>query len=379
MLVPSTPMNDDRLTTSGSVRTASASACWRSDIALNEMSCGALVMPRMAPVSCIGKEALGDFDILQAGDGQREARDEQRYEPDGRAPSRDPGRIRRSATRSRVSASERYGSALVRTCGRRMSAHIIGVSVSETTAERTMAIASVMANSWNSRPTTSRMNSSGISTAISETVSEMMVKPISPAPFSAACKRLFALLDIARDVLDHHDGVVDDKAGRDRQRHQRKIVERKAEQIHAGQRADQRQRRREAGTTVARQVAQKEEDHQHDQPDRERELELDVGDGSADGRRLVGEDRAHRGPPAASAAAWAAAPSPRRRRRSRSVPGWRWTLRMMAGVRLAQAACSASSGPSTTVATSPRRTARRSCRRRPAGGSPRRSAVDRCR
>jgi hypothetical protein len=31
------------------------------------------------------------------------------------------------------------------------------------------------------------MNSSGISTAISDTVSEMMVKPISPAPFSAAC------------------------------------------------------------------------------------------------------------------------------------------------------------------------------------------------
>ena len=30
------------------------------------------------------------------------------------------------------------------------------------------------------------MNSSGISTAISETVSEMMVKPICAAPFSAA-------------------------------------------------------------------------------------------------------------------------------------------------------------------------------------------------
>ncbi len=49
-----------------------------------------------------------------------------------------------------------------------------------------MATASVTANSRNSRPTTSPMNSSGISTAISEKVSEMMVKPISPAPFSAA-------------------------------------------------------------------------------------------------------------------------------------------------------------------------------------------------
>ena len=62
----------------------------------------------------------------------------------------------------------------------------MGTSVSETIAEMMMVTASVMANSWNSRPTTSPMNSSGISTAISETVSEMIVKPISSDPFSAA-------------------------------------------------------------------------------------------------------------------------------------------------------------------------------------------------
>ena len=49
-----------------------------------------------------------------------------------------------------------------------------------------MVAASVIANSWNRRPTTSPMNSSGISTAISETVSEMMVKPICSEPLSAA-------------------------------------------------------------------------------------------------------------------------------------------------------------------------------------------------
>ena len=65
-------------------------------------------------------------------------------------------------------------------------AHIIGVSVSETAAESRMATASVIANSRNSRPTTSPMNRSGISTAMSDTVREMMVKPISFAPFSAA-------------------------------------------------------------------------------------------------------------------------------------------------------------------------------------------------
>jgi hypothetical protein len=63
---------------------------------------------------------------------------------------------------------------------------IIGVSVSDTSSEMKMATASVTANSWNSRPTTSPMNSSGISTAISEMVSEISVKPISRAPSSAA-------------------------------------------------------------------------------------------------------------------------------------------------------------------------------------------------
>ena len=50
-----------------------------------------------------------------------------------------------------------------------------------------MATLRVTANSRNSRPTMPPMNSSGISTAISETVSEMMVKPICSEPFSAAC------------------------------------------------------------------------------------------------------------------------------------------------------------------------------------------------
>ncbi|MNQ69143.1 hypothetical protein D3C85_837240 [compost metagenome] len=50
-----------------------------------------------------------------------------------------------------------------------------------------MDTASVIANSRNKRPTTSVMNSSGISTAISEKVSEISVKPICEAPFNAAC------------------------------------------------------------------------------------------------------------------------------------------------------------------------------------------------
>ena len=62
----------------------------------------------------------------------------------------------------------------------------IGVSVSETSAEMRMVKLNVMANSRKSRPTMSCMNSSGMSTAMSEMVSATMVKPICPAPLSAA-------------------------------------------------------------------------------------------------------------------------------------------------------------------------------------------------
>ena len=67
-----------------------------------------------------------------------------------------------------------------------MREHIIGVSVSDTNAETRMVTARVIANSLKSLPTTSLMNNSGISTAISETVSDMMVKPICSEPLSAA-------------------------------------------------------------------------------------------------------------------------------------------------------------------------------------------------
>ncbi len=58
-LLPSTPMNDDRLATAGSCSTTLASACWRSAIAGNDTLCGASEMPWITPVSCTGKNPLG--------------------------------------------------------------------------------------------------------------------------------------------------------------------------------------------------------------------------------------------------------------------------------------------------------------------------------
>ncbi len=66
-----------------------------------------------------------------------------------------------------------------------------------------------------------------------------MVKPISPRPSARrpAASRLF---DIARDVLDHHDGVIHHEAGGDGQGHQRQVIDREVEEYHHRESAHQR-------------------------------------------------------------------------------------------------------------------------------------------
>lgn len=73
-------------------------------------------------------------------------------------------------------------------CGRNSSEHIIGVRVSEMTAEIVIETASTTANSLNTLPTTPPMNSSGMNTASSEAVMLMIVNPICLAPRSAASR-----------------------------------------------------------------------------------------------------------------------------------------------------------------------------------------------
>ncbi len=59
VFVPSMPMNDETLSTAGSRRITSASACCRSAMAEKDTDWGASEMPRMTPVSWIGKKPLG--------------------------------------------------------------------------------------------------------------------------------------------------------------------------------------------------------------------------------------------------------------------------------------------------------------------------------
>ena len=141
------------------------------------------------------------------------------------------------------------------------------------------------------------------------------------------------------DVLDDDDGVVDDEADRDRQRHQRQIVEAVAELVEHREGADQRQRHGDGGNDRRPEIAQEQEDHHHHQCDGQHQRELHVGDRGADGLGAVGNDidldgGRDRGLELGSIALMRSTVS------MTLAPGWRWTARRMARFWLNQPAIS---------------------------------------
>ena len=74
---------------------------------------------------------------------------------------------------------------------------------------------------------------------------ERIVKAISFEPFSAASNGFMPAFDVAGDVFQHYDAVVDDEADRQRDREQRNVVDGVAEHVHEGAGADQRDRQRQ--------------------------------------------------------------------------------------------------------------------------------------
>ena len=115
------------------------------------------------------------------------------------------------------------------------------------------------------------------------------MKPICSEPFSAASKGRDALFDVAGDIFDHDDRIVDHEPGRNRERHQRQIVQAVAEQIHHAERSHQRKRHRHAGDGGRRHTAEKQKDDEHDQRHGQHQLELHVRHGSADRGGAVGQ------------------------------------------------------------------------------------------
>src|SRR5256885_824385 len=104
-------------------------------------------------------------------------------------------------------------------------------------------------------------------------------------------QRGLALFDIARDVFDHHNRVVDDEARRNGQGHQRQVIQTVAQQVHHAERAHQRNRHGHAGDGGGGQAAQKQENDHDDERNRQHQLELDIYYGGANRVGPVGQDR----------------------------------------------------------------------------------------
>ena len=152
----------------------------------------------------------------------------------------------------------------------------------------------VTANSWSSRPTMPPMNTRDEHRGQREGHREDGEADLLRRPRAPPRMRGFAHLHVAHDVLEHHDGVVHHEADRERQRHQREIVQAEAEQVHHGEGADDRHRQRQAGDDGRRHVAQE----QRRSPattrhDGQHQRELHVVDGRAD-RLASGRSRTSR-------------------------------------------------------------------------------------
>ena len=167
----------------------------------------------------------------------------------------------------------------------------MGVSVSDTNAEATIATVTTTANSLKMRPMMPPISRTGMNTATSETVIDMMVKPISRLPFERGLEwRETFLLHVPIDVLQHDDGIVDHQAYRQGQAEQRDIVDAEIEQIHRPERGDQRDRNRKSWNDGGGDPPQEQEDHHDDERDRQQQGELHIVDGIANGDGAVVEN-----------------------------------------------------------------------------------------
>ena len=103
-------------------------------------------------------------------------------------------------------------------------------------------------------------------------------------------RRHALLLDESEDVLEHDDGVVDDDAGRERQREHRHVVQREAGHFHERERPDDRRRDGQRGDERHADVADEQEHDDAGEQAAENQVELDVLERAADEARLIVAD-----------------------------------------------------------------------------------------
>ncbi len=112
------------------------------------------------------------------------------------------------------------------------------------------------------------MNADGMNTAHSTSAIATSAAPTSSMLRLRRVARAQALGDVALDILDHDDGVIDDDADGKHEAEQRQVVQREAERRHQEEGADQRHRNGDQRNDGGAPGLQEQHDHQNDQQDR---------------------------------------------------------------------------------------------------------------
>ena len=156
--------------------------------------------------------------------------------------------------------------------------HSIGVSVTDTKRIRELQFDSDREFVEES-PMIPPMKSSGMNTAVSDTVMARIVNPTSADPSSAAASAS-SHFQVPHDVLEHHDRVVDDEPDRERHAISVRLLS-EYPQVHHGKR-----RRATSGARgwglPSRIRCEKNEDHHHHEEQREHQGELHFVNGVLD-------------------------------------------------------------------------------------------------
>jgi len=108
-------------------------------------------------------------------------------------------------------------------------------------------------------------------------------KAYLPCPGKGGLHGFLPLLKIARDIFNHHNGVIHHKAGGDNQSHEREIVQRVPGKMHDAKGAHQRKRHSQSRNNGGPGIAQKQPDNPDHQRHSQQQFKLHIVYRGADG------------------------------------------------------------------------------------------------
>ena len=151
-----------------------------------------------------------------------------------------------------------------------------GVTVKETSSEKSVATATVRPKARKNIPMMPPIQSIGRKTTTSTRVMVIAAMPDLAAAVERGFLGRLALVEVAVDVLQHHDAVVHQDADHQREPQHRHVVQRLPEEVHRDERGDEGRRDGDGADQGAAQVVQEEEDDDDREQRAQDQADVDV-------------------------------------------------------------------------------------------------------